>query len=68
MVLFCWLIFFYFQFLDKIFSNINGTVNILEDALCDWTQFGFRKYEGNIELLGADSWRTGQAIQIYIGK
>jgi len=57
-----------FQFLNKIFANINGTVNVLEDSLCDWQQFGFRKYEGNVELLGSDSWRTGQAIQIFIAK
>ena len=59
---------FPFQFLDKIFANINGTVNVLEDSLCDWTQFGFRKYEGNVELLEAESWRTGQAIEIFIRK
>lgn len=55
-------------FLDKIFANLNGTVNILEDSLCDWTQFGFRKYEGNVELLGSESWKVGQAIEIYIAK
>ena len=60
--------FSYFQFLDKIFTNINGTVSVLEDSLCDWHQFGFRKYEGDVELLGTDSWMTGQAIEIYIAK
>ena len=54
--------------LNKIFANVNGTVNVLEDSLCDWRQFGFEKYEGNIELLGTEYWKTGKAIQIYIGK
>jgi len=57
-----------YYFLDKIFTNINGTVSVLEDSLCDWHQFGFRKYEGDVELLGTDSWMTGQAIEIYIAK
>ena len=57
-----------FQFLCSIFANINGTVNVLEDSLCDWTQFPFEKYEGNIELLGGEEWRKGQAIELYISK
>ena len=52
----------------KLFENINGTIRILEDDLCDWKQFGFKKYEGNIELLGGEEWKTGQAIEIYIGE
>ena len=43
-------------------------MSVLEDSLCDWHQYGFRKYEGDVELLGTDSWMTGQAIEIYIAK
>ena len=59
---------FTFQFLNRIFSNVNGTVKVLEDSLCDWRQFGFQKYEGNIELLGNQDWKTGHAIQLFIRK
>ena len=56
------------QFLNQIFANVNGTVKVLEDSFCDWTQFGFQKYEGNIELLGSEDWKVGHALQIYIRK
>ena len=52
----------------NFFPNINGTIRTLEGDLCDWTEFGFRKYEGNIELLGAEEWKTGHAIEVYLSK
>lgn len=54
--------------LTQIFNGVNGTIKVLEDSLCDWRQFGFQKYEGNIELLGTDDWMIGKAIAIYIAK
>lgn len=54
--------------MTSIFAGINGTVNVLEDSLCDWTQFPFEKYEGNMELLEDQEWRKGQAIELYISK
>ncbi len=39
-------------------------INVLERDLCDWRQFPFQKYEGNVELLGNPEWRTGRAIQV----
>ena len=30
--------------------------------------FPFQKYEERVELLGADHWKTGQAIQIFVAK
>jgi len=38
----------------------------LEDKLCDWRQFPFEKYEGDVELLKRPEWRTGRAVQIFI--
>lgn len=57
-----------YKYMEYFFANLNGTVKILEEDLCDWTQFGFKKFEGNIETLSADYWKTGHAIQIYIGR
>ena len=55
-----------FKVLDHYFENIN--LPVLEDSLCDWRQFPFKKYEGNMELLGRPEWATGQAIQLFIDK
>ena len=30
--------------------------------------FPFEKYEGRVELLGEEQWKSGRAIQIYVGK
>ena len=54
--------------MNLIFKNVNDTVKVLEDGLCDWRQFGFQKYEGNIEHLGNPDWKTGKAIEIFISK
>ena len=54
--------------MNLIFRNVNETIKVLEDGLCDWRQFGFQKYEGNIEFLGTHEWQTGKAIEIYIAK
>ena len=51
-----------------IFENVAGTVKVLEDELCNWRDFGFKKYEGDIELLGLPEWSTGKAVQLYIDK
>ena len=54
--------------MNLIFKNINETTKVLEDGLCDWRQFGFQKYEGNIDFLGTTEWKTGKAIEIFIAK
>ena len=54
--------------MNLIFKNINETTKVLEDGLCDWRQFGFQKYEGNIDFLGNPEWKTGKAIEIFIAK
>ena len=46
----------------------NQTHSILEEDLCDWRQFGFRKYEGDVEHLGQPQFRTGHAIQIFMDR
>jgi hypothetical protein len=43
-------------------------MKVLEDDLCDYTQWPFQKYEGNIEYLGTDDWKTGKAIELFIAK
>ena len=30
--------------------------------------FPFQKYEGRVDLLGAEQWKTGRAIQIFVSK
>ena len=30
--------------------------------------FPFQKYEGRVENLGGEQWKTGQAIQIFVAK
>jgi len=57
-----------YLFMNLIFKNINETTKVLEDGLCDWRQFGFQKYEGSIDFLGAPEWKTGKAIEIFIAK
>ena len=69
------------QFLMKIFENVNGTMNVLEDDLCECSapvhpgvrqeltcSFPFQKYEGAVDLLGTDEWKTGQAIRIFLAR
>ena len=51
------------QFLDRYFEGINE-VKVLEDGLCDWRQFPFVKYEGNVEALGKEPWKDGKAIEV----
>ena len=52
--------------LSRFFENID--MPTLEDALCDWTQFPFTKYEGDVAVLGSAEYQTGHAVQIYIDK
>ena len=46
-------------------------------SLADWgselqqelsCSFPFQKYEGRVDLLGAEQWKTGRAIQIFVSK
>ena len=53
-----------FENLDYYFENVRGTVKILEDSLCNWKDFGFEKYEGDIEKLGLPEWSVGKAVQV----
>jgi hypothetical protein len=53
-----------FENLDYYFENVKGTVKILEDSLCNWKDFGFEKYEGDIEKLGLPEWSQGKAVQV----
>ena len=66
----------------KIFENVNGTMNVLEDDLCECsapvrpgfrqelscTSWPFQKYEGKVEDLGTDEWKTGHAIRIFLAR
>jgi len=52
-----------YEVLNRIFANVEGKMKVLEDELCDWTKFGFQKYEGNVELLGLPEWAKGKAVQ-----
>ena len=53
-----------FENIDYFFENVRGTVKVLEDSLCNWKDFGFEKYEGDIERLGLPEWSVGKAVQV----
>ena len=57
-----------FDMLDSIFANVRGTMKVLEDSFCDWREFGFEKYEGDVEKLGLPEWSFGKAVRIYIDR
>jgi len=52
--------------LSQYFVFGNSTHKVLEEDLCDWQKFGFRKFDGNVEDLGGDEWASGKAIQIFV--
>ncbi len=51
------------DFMSVIFEHVDA-IKVLETDLCDWRQFPFQKYEGDVELLGRPEWRVGKAIQV----
>ena len=56
-----------YDLLKLYFENVDDH-KVLEEDLCNWKNFGFQKYQGNIEFLGSPEWRTGNAVQIYLAK
>ena len=51
--------------LQLYFENVDKH-KVLEEDLCNWKNFRWQKYQGNMEYLGNDEWRTGNSIQIYL--
>lgn len=57
-----------FDMLNYFFANVRGTMKVLEESLCDWREFGFEKYEEDVEKLGLPEWSVGKAVRLYIDK
>ena len=56
-------------------------MNVIEDDLCEcsasvrpgfrqelYCTFPFKKYEGEVELLNTEEWKTGHAIRIFLAR
>eukprot|EP00096_Caligus_rogercresseyi_P011923 TRINITY_DN4842_c0_g1_i1.p1 TRINITY_DN4842_c0_g1~~TRINITY_DN4842_c0_g1_i1.p1 ORF type:complete len:380 (+),score=14.15 TRINITY_DN4842_c0_g1_i1:58-1197(+) len=52
--------------MSKFFKNIK--IPILEDAFCDYRKFPFEIFEGDIDILGRESWSKGKAVEIYLSQ
>ena len=54
------------QFLSKIFVGQIENMNTLEDAICDYKQFGFERIKDDIASLDEERFKVGRALALSV--